>query len=56
MFTFSVGWSVAPFHKPHRGAFVRVSWPHRGSFATILKPKPERPEKRPGERDGRPWI
>ena len=47
----SVGWSFGLFQKPHRGAFVRVSWPHRGAFATILKSK----DKCPRGWDDRAW-
>ena len=30
---------ICTLEKPHHGAFVRISWPHRGAFATILKSK-----------------
>ena len=33
----SAGWSFALFQKLHHGVFVRVSWPHGGAFAKILK-------------------
>ena len=31
------------FRSPHHGAFVHVSWRHRGTFATILKSKDKCP-------------
>ena len=37
MFSCSTGWSFAVYPNPNRGAFLRVSWPHRGAFATILE-------------------